>query len=481
MDSMQIHPLQPPALDGLPEFVILGAESDSLAFRAFRDLVESISGNGLADLAQMIGRKYTVMIARSGKDVREMANDDPFVTFNAFKVGDKGRTITGSRSIRTVPLLQTEAILPTEVGRTGETGADGAGPADDARMGGYDDDEDAEERTIEDSIDASYAELFSKMQETLEVSEGDPDPDKSFASCVVMSLCLMASMGLRPEDIPVEHFLALVGKASRGISANEEIMVFANYLINILAKNVGPTSGNQTTKYHSYANKRAFNNCVICSNGEKLLHSGLALPARSKAAHQITSLMDKGSALQQVMFSYFRSLLSDESHFISTFAMKTLDLIRFAHATHLQQVNEVALQEFPVVFEHVSGRVTGERLLVSMKDHGVQNSIDMYPFSRFLRTPGYELTSTKNLGAIGAATFQYCRRRDDRWADFATVEYTSSDRDVEDVMRIIMHSKPSPLEGSVDAGVSIQVGSHKQDLSETDDQIASRAAELLKA
>ncbi len=190
--------------------------------------------------------------------------------------------------------------------------------------------------------------------------------------------------------------------------------------------------------------------------------------------------MDKGSALQRIMFSYFRSLLSDDSHFISTFAMKTLALIRFAHATHLQQVIEVALQEFPVVFEHVSGRVTGERLLVSMRDHGVENSIDMYPFSRFLRTPGYELTSTKNLGAIGAATFQYCRRRDDRWADFATVEYTSPDRDVEDVMRIIFHSKPTPLDGAVDAGVTIQVGANKLDQSETDEQIAARASELAR-
>lgn len=62
---------------------------------------------------------------------------------------------------------------------------------------------------------------------------------------------------------------------------------------------------------------------------------------------------------------------SDESHFISTFATKTLDLIRLAHGTHLQQVMEVALQEFPVVFEHVSGRVTGERPLTAMHDHGV--------------------------------------------------------------------------------------------------------------
>ncbi len=190
----------------------------------------------------------------------------------------------------------------------------------------------------------------------------------------------------------IEQFFSLVGKAARGIHANEEMMVFANLLINVLAKNVGPMDRNRTAKYPNYSNKRAFNKCVICSNGDTQLHSGLALPARAKAALQVTSMMDKGTALQRTMFSYFRSLLSDESHFIATFAMKTLDLIRFAHGTHLQQVMEVALQEFPVVFEHVAGRVTGERLLTAMRDHGKDNGIEMYPFSRFLRTPGYELT-----------------------------------------------------------------------------------------
>lgn len=45
--------------------------------------------------------------------------------------------------------------------------------------------------------------------------------------------------------------------------------------------------------------------------------------------------------------------------------MKTFELIRFAHGTHLQRVMEVALQEFPVVFDHVSGRETGEPWRVS--------------------------------------------------------------------------------------------------------------------
>ncbi len=81
----------------------------------------------------------------------------------------------------------------------------------------------------------------------------------------------------------------------------------------------------------------------------------------------------------------------------------------------------------------------------------------------------------KSLGAIGAAAFQYCRKRDDRWADFAVVEYASPSKDVEDVLKIIFHSKPSPLDSVVDGGVSIQIGAGGTDASETDEQIAERA------
>jgi len=79
------------------------------------------------------------------------------------------------------------------------------------------------------------------------------------------------------------------------------------------------------------------------------------------------------------------------------------------------------------------------------------------------------------IGALGAATFQYCRKRDDRWADFAVVEYTSPNKDIEDVLKIIYHSRPSPSDGNVDGGVTIHVGVGHAESSETDDQVAERA------
>lgn len=61
----------------------------------------------------------------------------------------------------------------------------------------------------------------------------------------------------------------------------------------------------------------------------------------------------------------------------------------------------------------------------------------------------------KNLGATGQILL--------------SSKYTSPNKDVEDVLKIIYHSKPSPLDGSVDGGVSIQVGTGPTDRSETDD------------
>ena len=67
-------------------------------------------------------------------------------------------------------------------------------------------------------------------------------------------------MGLTSDHIPVEEMLrssALwLEKLPKASNANEEMMIFASYLINILAKNADPMDGNKIAKYNNYTNKR---------------------------------------------------------------------------------------------------------------------------------------------------------------------------------------------------------------------------------
>ena len=75
-------------------------------------------------------------------------------------------------------------------------------------------------------------------------------------------------MGLTSDHIPVEEMLrssALwLEKLPKASNANEEMMIFASYLINILAKNADPMDGNKIAKYNNYTNKRL----CYCEDGQ---------------------------------------------------------------------------------------------------------------------------------------------------------------------------------------------------------------------
>ena len=176
------------------------------------------------------------------------------------------------------------------------------------------------------------------------------------ASCFIeiYSLCLLATMGLTSDHIPVEEMLRSsslwLEKLLKASNANEEMNIFASYLINILAKNADPMDGNKIAKYSNYTNKRLCygedgqgeewpqapdisdrnllaqahhlcplrrgtgkshvvrrmiiyvelldqHMCIKKTAGRNHLSCGpsLALPARAKAALQVTSMMDKGA------------------------------------------------------------------------------------------------------------------------------------------------------------------------------------------
>lgn len=176
--------------------------------------------------------------------------------------------------------------------------------------------------------------------------------DHTWGILVQMKITLMVAS-------VVDH-KAMGPEILKGIRANEKLMIF-NYPINILAENAGltavrwqsitttPTAGRLTIASYARTVTLSFMWDWPCQQGQRP-RCKLPLWLWTKG------LFFKGLCLT-TSDRFFRMNLQ----LFSTFAMKTFDLIRFAHGTHLQQVMEVALQEFPVVFEHVSGRVTGER------------------------------------------------------------------------------------------------------------------------
>eukprot|EP00434_Breviolum_minutum_P019498 symbB.v1.2.017199.t1/scaffold1338.1/size124487/2 len=195
--------------------------------------------------------------------------------------------------------------------------------------------------------------------------EGAADFFEKAASCFIeiYSLCLLATMGLTSDHIPVEEMLRSsslwLEKLLKASNANEEMNIFASYLINILAKNADPMDGNKIAKYSNYTNKRLCYGedgqgeewpqapdisdrnllaqahhlcplrrgtgkshvvrrmiiyvelldqrmCIKKTAGRNHLSCGpsLALPARAKAALQVTSMMDKGSGKDEIWNSF---------------------------------------------------------------------------------------------------------------------------------------------------------------------------------
>ena len=111
-----VYLLTPPDLTDLPSLSIADANSDCEAFQTCKQSLSLLAGMGWSIWhKQLVG----VILPRSAREVW---------TFEPFRQlmlssgsthsgpGNQGKTSTGPRSIRSVPLTQTEAVLPPSVG-----------------------------------------------------------------------------------------------------------------------------------------------------------------------------------------------------------------------------------------------------------------------------------------------------------------------------------------------------------------------------